>query len=200
LWELGYYLQAYEPEMTANGAARTFDLDLFKQSGSIIQPNNVLDIFKSVIPMLSSISRQIRQNFRADPQYLLCGLQTASMLESLQTFVVNMPDMRNGEAGFVANSTQHSDAGPISFRKQIILASASLPEGKIYNIYKAPSDDLSRATIIDLVYKPLYMIDEITNSMKRTFVKSRTTLEFSNIEALGVLTLQNYHDYLGTST
>jgi hypothetical protein len=186
--------------MAANGASRTFDLDLFKQSGSIIQPNNVLDIFKSVIPMLSSISRQIRQNFRADPQYLLCGLQTASMLESLQTFVVNMPDMRNGEAGFVANSTQHADAGPISFRKQIILASASLPEGKIYNIYKAPSDDLSRATIIDLVYKPLYMIDEITNSMKRTFVKSRTTLEFSNIEALGVLTLQNYHDYLGTSS
>jgi hypothetical protein len=197
-WDLQYYLSAYEAEMTANGAARTFDLDLWKSGGSITQPQNVIDIFKSVIPYISSVSRTIRKNFRADPQYLVCGLKTAAMLESLQTFVVNFPEARHGEAGFQSNSTYHgAEAGPISFRKQTILASACVPEGKIYVIYKAPSDDLSRATIIDLVYKPLYMIDEITNSLKRTFVKSRTALEFTNIEALGVINLLNYAQYLG---
>lgn len=196
-FELGYYLGVYEPEMKANGASRILDLEEFRAGNSTIQPNSVMDIFKSVIPMISSVGRTIRKNFRADPQYLLCGLKTASMLESLQNYTVNFPDMRNGEAGFQSNSTHLGASGPITFRKQTILASSSLPEGRIYNIYKAPSDDLSRATIIDLVYKPLYMIDEVTNSLKRTFVKSRTALEFTNIDAMGYIELKNYERYLG---
>ena len=196
-FELGYYLGAYEAEMRSNGASRLLDFVQYRSINNSITPNSVMDIFKSVIPMISSVSRTIRKNFRADPQYLLCGLKTASMLESLQNFVVNFPESRNGEGGFQANSSHLNTAGPISFRKQTILASSSLPEGKIYNIYKAPSDDLSRATIIDLVYKPLYMIDEVTNSLKRTFVKSRTTLEFTNIEAMGYIELQNFERYIG---
>jgi hypothetical protein len=152
--------------MAANGAALNFDLDTFTTDGTIMQPNNVLDVFKSVIPILNSVSRTIRKNFRADPQYLLCGLKTASMFESLQTFVVNFPDQRQGEMGYQANAPHYGEQGPISFRKQTILASGAVPEGKIYVIYKAPSDDLTRATIIDLVYKPLYLIDEVTNSFK----------------------------------
>lgn len=152
--------------MIANGASATFDLDTFKAGGVILQPANVMDIFKSVIPFINTISRTIRKNFRADPQYLLCGLKTASMLESLQTFVVNFPDQKQGEMGYQANTPVHGIQGPISFRKQTILASGAVAEGKIYVIYKAPSDDLTRATIIDLVYKPLYLIDEVTNSFK----------------------------------
>ena len=162
-WDLQYYLGAYESDMIANGASASFDLDTFMSDGVIIQPNNVMDIFKSVIPYINSVSRTVRRNFRADPQYLLCGLKTASMLESLQTFVVNFPDQRQGEIGYQANSPHYGEKGPISFRKQTILASGAVPEGKIYVIYKAPSDDLTRATIIDLVYKPLYLIDEVTN-------------------------------------
>jgi hypothetical protein len=196
-FELGYYLHAYEPEMMSNGASRLVDLDEFKNSANNIAPNSVMDIFKSVIPMISSVGRTIRKNFRADPQYLLCGLKTASMLESLQSFVVNFPESRNGEAGFQSDSSHLNMSGPISFRRQTILASSALPEGKIYNIYKAPSDDLSRATILDLVYKPIYFIDEVTNSLKRTFVKSRTTLEFTNIEAMGYIELRNFEKYIG---
>lgn len=196
-FELGYYLTAYEPEMMSNGASRLLDLEQFRDMNNTISPNSVLDIFKSVIPMVSSVSRTIRRNFRADPQYLLCGLKTASMLESLQTFVVNFPTVNNGEAGYMANSSPQNASGPISFRRQTILASNALPEGKIYVIYKAPSDDLSRSTIIDLVYKPLYILDEVTNSIRRTFIKSRTTLEFTNIEAMGYIELQNYQRYLG---
>lgn len=196
-WDLQYYLQAFESEMAANGAAATFDLDQFNVASQQIQPNNVMDIFKSVIPYINTITRTIRRNFRADPQYLLCGLKTASMLESLQSFVVNFPDARNGEMGYQQNSSHYQQSGPISFRKQTILASGAMPEGKIYIIYKAPSDDLTRASIVDLVYKPLYLIDEVTNSLKRTFVRSRTTIEITNPEALGVIHLRNYAKYLG---
>ncbi|MBC8553598.1 MAG: hypothetical protein H8D23_28620 [Candidatus Brocadiales bacterium] len=66
-------------------------------------------------------------------------------------------------------------------------------------VYKAQTDDLSRTAIADIIYKPLYIVEEITNSMKRTFVKSRTTLEFTALDALGVVTISGYEDFLTTS-
>lgn len=35
--------------------------------------------------------------------------------------------------------------------------------------------------------------------MKRTFVKSRTTLEFTALDAMGVVTISGYEDFLTTS-
>jgi hypothetical protein len=191
-FDLSYYLQAHEPEMAANNASLILDFDKYKVSAEEFSPNNVLDVFKSVVPMISSIRRVVRQNFRADPQYILTGLKTASVLESLQDYLVNFSETRRAEAGFSGNSN-------IGFSKMKVLHSDVIPENKIYVIYKPTGDDLSRSVLIDLVYKPLYMIEEVTNSIKRTFVRSRSALEIVNPDALGVITLKTgtYETLLG---
>lgn len=189
-FDLSYYLQAHEPEMAANQAALSLNFEQFKIGGGDYQPNNVLDVFKSIVPMISSIRRKVRQNFRADPQYILAGLKTASVLESLQDYLVNFSETRRAEAGFAGNSN-------IGFSKMKVLHSDVIPENKVYVIYKPTGDDLSRSVLIDLVYKPLYMIEEVTNSVKRTFVRSRSALEVVNPDALGVITLSGYEDMLG---
>jgi len=189
-WDLAYYLGAYEAEMATNNASRIVDFEILKDMNNTISPNSVVNIFQSIVPFISSVSRQIRQNYRADPQYLLAGMKTASVLESLQQYYVKFGDNMNGETGSVG-----STAG--GFRNQTVLCSDALPENKIYVVYKAPSDDLARSTIVDLIYKPLYIIEEITNSVKRTFVKSRTALEFVRSESMGVVEIRNYDQFLG---
>lgn len=191
-YDLAYFLRSYESEMAANGASLSLNLDAYKVNASPqrYEPNNALDVFKSVIPMISSIRRKIRQNYRADPQYILAGLKTASILESLQDYVVNFSETRRAEAGFSGDSN-------IGFSKMKVLHSDVLDESKIYMVYKPTGDDLSRCALIDLVYKPLYMIEEITNSVKRTFVRSRSALEIVRPEALGVITVSGYTDILG---
>jgi hypothetical protein len=189
-YDLAYFLKSYEAEMAANGASLNLNLDTYKMDGNKYQPNNSLDVFKSIIPMISSIRRKVRQNYRADPQYILAGLKTASILESLQEYVVSFSETRRGEAGFSGDSN-------IGFSKMKILHSDVLDESKVYIVYKPTGDDLSRCALIDLVYKPLYMIEEITNSVKRTFVRSRSALEVVRPEALGVITVSGYTDILG---
>lgn len=189
-FDLSYYLQAYEADMATNGASRVVDFDVLRDMNGTLSPNNVVNIFQSIVPFISSVSRQIRSNYRADPQFLLAGMKTASVLESLQQYYAKFSDNNNGEVG----STGSSAGG---FRNQTVLSSDALPENKIYVIYKAPSDDLARSTIVDLIYKPLYIIEEVTNSVKRTFVKSRTALEFVRTESMGVVEVRNYDRYLG---
>jgi hypothetical protein len=84
----------------------------------------------------------------------------------------------------------------IDFRKQMILASNMIEDDKIYIVYRAPSDDLSRTAIADIIYKPLYVLDEIDQSQRRTYIKSRSALELTAPEAIGAITMTNYSSYL----
>lgn len=188
-FDLAYYLRAAEPEMILNGSSVDFDLAAFLQGGSNISPNSYLDVFKGIIPKISIVNRNIRRVFRADPQFLIAGIKAASLLESLQKYSVIYPDVQTGQFGY-------EGAGSVDFRKQTVLYCDAIPEDKIYVVYRAPSDDLTRTAIVDLIYKPLYVIEEITNAIKKTFIRSRTALEITNPEALGVITIKNYQTFI----
>lgn len=190
--DLSYLLKIHEPVFESLGSTATYDMAKYLVSATPqgFTPANVLDIFKGVIPNITTVSRNIRKVFRADPQFIVAGNKTASLLESLQGFMVGFSDTRHGEAGF---STQNSS---IDFRKQRILASEAIDDDKIYVIYRPPGDDLSRTSIVDLIYKPMYSIEEIDNSQKRTFIKSRTAIELTAPEAIGCITMTNYEEYL----
>jgi hypothetical protein len=189
--DLSLFLQAYEAEMAENGTAANVDLTQFTTAAATPEftPANILDVFKGVVPMISAVSRKIRTNFRADPQYLLAGEKTAAIMESMQEFVSRFPVADVGESGYASGTG-------IDFRKQTVLSTPALPEDKIYVVYKSPSDDLSRTAIVDLIYKPLYVIEEVTNSEKRTFVRTRSALEFTAIESMGVINIQNWENYV----
>jgi len=183
-YDLAHFFNIYEPEMKSLGSFSSVDLNKFLTSGDF-RPANSMDVFKGVIPAISYVTRRIRRNFRADPQYLIAGIKTATLLESLQEYVVTMPSTYFGEAGFSQNN-----AGA-SFKKLTVLPCDPIPDNRIYLVYRAPSDDLSRTAIADIIYKPLYIVEEIDNSTRRTFVKSRTTLEFTNIDAMGYIEVLN---------
>lgn len=190
--DLAYYLQINEPNFASFGSASTFNMSKYMVSGtpSNFTPSNILDVFKGVIPHITTVNRNVRRVFRADPQFLVTGLKTASLLESLQAFMVGFQSNNYGEAGF---SSQNS---AIDFRKQKVLACDAIEDHKIYAIYRAPNDDLTRTAIADLIYKPLYMIEEIDNSQRRTFVKSRTAIELTAPEAIGVITMTDFQGFL----
>jgi hypothetical protein len=191
--DLAYFLGKYEADMRSNGAAAFCDLEAFNNASGSFTPSNITDIFKGVVPFITALTRRIHKNFRGAPQYILAGERTAAILESLQSWEAAMPGMNAGSFG------ANNESNIISFRKQTILCCNALPEGKIYLVYKAAGDDLARTAIADIVYKPLFMVDEITNSMKRTFVKSRTALEVTAPEALGVIYVDGYNKYLANT-
>jgi len=188
-FDIAYFLQAAEPDMLALGAHAVVDLALYAAGGTKgFAPENPLDIFKSVLPALATVNNAVRRNHRADPQYLVTGYRAGAMLQSLQAASFNSMDAKHGEMGHAANA--------ISFRKQTVITSGAVPNDTIYAVYKAPGDDLSRAAIIDLVYQPLYIVEEVTNSVKRSFVKSRTAIELARPEAVGVVKLLNAVNYM----
>jgi len=189
-WDLGYFLEAAESEMAYWGSTQDINITNFNDMGAILSPTSFVDIFRSIIPKVAMINRVIHRNFRALPQYLITGLRTGAMLESMQKWSASIPNYSQGKAGYTAEN-------PGAIIGQTILTSPAIGDNKIYVAYKAPGDNLSRSVIIDFVYKPLYIVEEITNSMKRTFVKSRTALEICQPQALGVLNVEGLTEFLG---
>ena len=179
-YDLARYLKQNEADMKANGAFATLDLARYDDRGEFT-PSNILDVFKSIIPVISMVSRKIKMNYRAEPQYLLAGQQVAVILEALQQYGANWSDSEHGVAGFAAGMTG------MSFRKMTVLSSPVIPDDMVYMIYKAPGDDLGRSTIVDITYKPLYIIEELTNTEKRTFVRSRSIMDVVNPDGLGAI-------------
>ena len=189
-WDLAYFLEAAETEMNDNGTYQSINMGTYFDSSGVMSPRNLIDIMKSVTPRITMNNTVIFRNFRAEPQFLLTGLRTGALLKSMQTWVSRMPNMTDGEVGFVAEAA--------SFAKQTVLMSPAISDEKIYQVYKAPNDNLSRSVLIDFIYKPIYIIEEITNSMKRTFVKSRTALELCATHALGCVNVTGLNNILGT--
>jgi hypothetical protein len=183
-FDLNYFLQANEPIMKKNDAYRKVDLQNYTNVGQF-NPNTIIHIYQSIIPAISYVARKIHLNFRASPQYIVCGVKTATMLETLQDFAVQMPAAQYGDYGF--NKSMNVD-----FRKMTIIPAYQIQENKIYLVFKAPQDDLARTAIADIIYKPLYVVESIDSTMRKTFFKSRTAIEVTNPDALGLIEVVNY--------
>jgi len=189
-WDLSFFLEANEPEMAYWGAAQSVNITKFADTEGILSPRSAVDIFRAIAPRIAMVNRVIHRNFRAAPQFLVTGIRAGAFLESMQQWTTSITDYTSGTAGYVANPNS-----PII--RQTVLTSPAISDNKIYTVYKAPGDNLSRSVILDIVYKPLYIIEEITNSVKRTFVKSRTAIEICATHALGVINIEGLDDFLG---
>lgn len=187
--DLAYFLLAAEADMTTNGTNLTLDLNAFLMSGGKFQPNNIVDLFKAVIPRIAILSGTIRRNFNMYPTYMVAGLQTSALLRSLQTLAMAMPGIGQGDGGFGWTGDT------ASFLKMKVLESNAIDEGKIYLSTKAPNDALEKSTIIDLIYQPIYIVTEVTDGNTRNFVKARTLIEIARADGLGVINIQNMNAY-----
>lgn len=176
--------------MNTHGAYMTMDLSnyAYNSGGNDYVPSSVLDILKGVVPRISTLMSTVRHNYNMYPSYLVTGLKTASLLRSLQQYMVSFPGVK-GESGFTGDQAQ--------FTKLKILEAKSIGDTKMYMTTKAPQNALEKSSIIDLIYQPLYIVKEITDGNSRNYIRSRTMLEIARTDGLACLTVNNIGDYVG---
>lgn len=187
-YDLAYFLKASESEIQKAGAATNVDLQGFSVGGGEYTPASVLDVLKAVVPRVSLLMGVIRRNYNMYPTYMVTGVRTAALLRSLQDMMVNMAGQK-GELGWSGASSQ--------FLKLKILESNHIDDDMIYLSTKAPQNALEKSSILDLIFKPLYVVKEVTDGNSRTFVRARTMVKISRTDGLGYIKVENMAPYIG---
>ena len=196
--DIANLLETAEPEMKLNHTYDSISFAPLFDGNGILSPGYYQAIYQNIIPKLTLITRYMYYNTTLIPTYLLCGIKTSAMLESLQEFSISFPEMRSGVGGF-NNSYGHDTVDKHSFRYYNILMSHAIPDDKIYLMYKPTTlEEEHYANIVNFIYKPLYMVEEITNSQKRTYIRTRSLTELINPHSLGCLHLDDINTVLTT--
>lgn len=163
-----------------------------------LSPGYYQSIAQLLIPKISLIARYMYYNTTLLPTYILCGIKTSVVLEALQEFIITYPQMRAGLAGY-NNKYGDKTINRSSFRSYKIIMSHAIPEDDLYLLYKPTSkDEEVYSNIVNFIYKPLYLVEEITNSQKRIFIKTRNTVELLNTSTIGYIHLPDINEYLST--
>lgn len=156
---------------------REFDAASYFTSGEI-KPTTIMDIFKNIYPIFIDLVDQMRKRIKMEPKYIICGTKAGSVLKSLQSF----------ETSLVGNSGELGQTrGNPSVNKFEIIVSDAVEEDLIHMVVK--NEDYKLATILEVTYKPLYVIVETTNSKKRTFIKSRGWIGIVRNEGIATIKL-----------
>lgn len=163
------------------------DFASFQADGATgLRPVTIQDIFKNFVPALNALIERMRRQNNMEVQYLVTSVDTAAVLKSLQEFALKMEGLQ-GMAG--------TSATVGSFQKLEIIESYAVTNDMVHLITEAPT--LGQSSIVMVMYKPLYIITETTNSIRRTFIKSRTWLGIVRPEGLGHIRFKNYEQYFG---
>ena len=59
------------------------------------------------------------------------------------------------------------------------------------------NEQYALSTILEVTYKPLYVIVETTNSKRRTFIKSRGWIGIVRNEGIATIKVKNFNSYFG---
>ena len=183
-FEIAEILESNIPYVKNVGQYREVDFTQF--IGADFKAANVTDVFKNVIPAIMSLVEKMRRTNNMEVQYLACGIDVAAILKSLQDYAVRM-DKFEGTAGLKGGAVA-------DFTKLQIVESYAIAPELIHLIVANPT--LSQSTIVMVTYKPLYILLSVDNSIKRTFIKSRTWLGLVRQEGHGVIKLVNYERFL----
>lgn len=197
--DIATLLRKNEKNMKEFNTYESINMQLYRDEMSIVSSGFISAIFQSIVPRISVINRYIHLNYRATPQYLLTGVRAACMLENLQEYATSLPTMREGLAGF--DNLHAMNIHVNVFLKQLILTSPAIPDDKIYFIYK-PQDvtELEHTVLGNFVFKPLYTVDEVTDSVRRVYFRTRTAMELFKPEATGCLHILGLEDLLTANT
>jgi hypothetical protein len=82
--------------LAGNGVCRTINMTTLQPAK--LQPEKVMDMFKSIIPVIISLIEELRLTTRLEPKYLVTGIDTAAIIKSLQKFSVSF-DKLEGQTG-----------------------------------------------------------------------------------------------------
>lgn len=199
-YDLAQVLVDNEIEYKRHGSFFTFDMANYRDMHAMLSPNNIIDLFACIIPTLIACNKVVYRNFNAEPQFYLCGMDTCTMLESLQHYKVSMTNQYTGDIGSSSSSGLGvSNNQSIAFNSKKILYSMHLPTDKIYTVYKTSDSDLSRTVIADIVFKGIYLTEEMQQGNKLTIISTRTAIEILRPDAIGCVQVKNYEEFLNIS-
>ena len=184
-FEIADLLESNIPAATAYGHYREIDLSAIS-GATDTKPASVQDIFKNIIPVLIALQEKIRKSTRFEIKYLVTGIDSAAILKSMQTFAVKFEGFE-GETGFSGETG--------AFSKLEVITSHAVGNDLIHLIPK--SESLAQSSIVEISHKPLYVITETTDSVKRSFIKSRNWIGIVRNEAIGTIRLTGYSVALG---
>lgn len=186
--EIADLLYGNIPAAKKYGLYREFDLTAFMAGavGSTTRPTNVMDIFKNIYPIFVDLIDQMKKRIKMEPKYIICGTKAGSVLKSLQQFETSLVG-QVGEIGQVK--------GVPAINKFEIIISDTVEEDLIHMVTKSEQYNLS--TILEVTYKPLYVIVETTNSKRRTFIKSRGWIGIVRNEGIATIKVKNFNQYFG---
>jgi hypothetical protein len=139
-------------------------------------PRTFVDIFKNLLPVITMLQEVVRKNTRLEFSYVVCGVKAAAMLKSMQEFTMKLAGA-TGEMGMKGATGD--------FNKLEIVTSFAVADDLIHLVTK--SEVLSQSTILEVSHKPFYVIREVTNSINRTFVKSRNWIGIVRAEGIATI-------------
>ena len=187
-YEIAELLDSNIPFAQTIGQYVEVDFANFQDGGATgLRPVTIQDIFKNFVPALNALIERMRRQNNMEVQYLVTSVDTAAVLKSLQEFSLKMDGLQGmaGTSGSVG-----------AFAKLEIIESYAVTNDMVHVITEAAT--LGQSSIVMVMYKPLYIITETTNSIRRTFIKSRTWLGIVRPEGLGHIRFVNYESYFGT--
>ena len=183
-FEIAEILESNIPYLQTINQYREVDLSQFV--GDEFKAANVQDVFKNILPAINALVEQMRRTNNMEVQYLACGIDVAAVLKSLQEVAMRF-DKFEGNVG-------QKSLGTPEFGKLDITESYAIAPDLIHLLVTNPT--LSQATLVMITFKPLYILLSVDNSIKRTFIKSRTWIGLIRSEGHGVIRLKNYEKYL----
>lgn len=184
-YEIADLLESNIPAAKSYGHYREIDLSSIA-GATDTKPASVQDIFKNIVPVLIALQEKIRKSTRFEIKYLVTGIDSAAVLKSMQSFAVKMD-------GFEGETAMNGETGNIN--KLEVITSHAVGNDLIHLIPK--SESLAQSSIVEISHKPLYVITETTDSVKRSFIKSRNWIGIVRNEAIGTIKLTGYNTALG---
>lgn len=168
--DVGSALTSMNYDINNQGGNFTFDYSNF--SGGY-GPANIIELYMNLIPMLLYVKEYVYINqFGVRPQYIVTNYKMSNILRSMNLFFIE------------------------AFPYQNILTSSAITDNIIYLVYKPTSDNLMKTGLVALIYNPFYLIKEITDSVQKIFVKSRTLITYGTPLACAKITVLNIPDGL----
>ena len=142
-------------------------------------PRTFTDIFKNLLPVITMLQEIVRKNTRLEFSYIVTGVKAAAVLKSMQEFTMKL-------AGSVGEMGMKGSVG--DFAKLEIVTSFAVADDLIHLVTK--SETLSQCTILEVSHKPFYVIREVTNSINRTFIKSRNWIGIVRSEGIATIKIK----------
>jgi hypothetical protein len=162
--DVGETLISMDHEIEKHGGSFVFDYSNYTG----YDPHSLLEDYSSIVPTLLYAREYVYiDQFGIKPQYIVTNHKMSYVLRS------------------ISSHFEHY------FNHENILTSSAITNDIVYLVYKPSTDNLMKSGLIALIHNPFYLIREVTDSVQKIFVKSRTMITYGTALACAKIEVLN---------